>query len=181
MKKVKKYENQAPDKLKGVKFNSEVGKRFGRKNSKKYEAEPYEDEEEDQDEDTSYLYDEEEYELHRKTILKGIREELEDCLSLRPDFTVIELNENWALVARSVVLKVNVTSNPNGFQPFEKTVEAKKCILCIIQYGEGPKRGENSKNGCKDIPHMAYILKKKGCQVIQLNSKYDVDGKLNEI
>lgn len=119
----------------------------------------YYDEDEELEEDEWDYIDDEEAELQNRL---EIQEELKEYLAYRNEFVVIEMKDDYAVVAKFVNLSVIHIHNPDGFQPLEKVTDEKKCVVVIIQYGDEPTKG------------LAYKLKKGGCKVIQLNIPNDV-------
>jgi hypothetical protein len=98
-------------------------------------------------------------------------EELMETIEYKNEFLVLDIEENWIVVAKFVSIRINNVYNSSGFQPFDKTQEEKKCILALIVFGEDPNREDN----------LAYTLLKKGANVIRVKNKFEIESKLNSI
>jgi len=120
------------------------------------------------EEDVPYYSDEEDLIEEERLRKEELVEELQDFLAYRPDFVVIGFKDDWAVLAKVSVFRINNITNSTGFQPLDKTHERKICFLTIVEFGDEPRRGE-----------LPYVLKKAGCvDTVKLRSKYDINSKL---
>jgi len=126
------------------------------------------EESESENEQEEYCIDSDEED--ERQLKDEIMEEIEDFLSYRPDFTVIEFTDEWIILAKFKKLRINTIANATGFQPVENNKESNECLVRLVLFGEEPPRG-----------YLAYHLKKGGCPTIIIRAKHDVNFKLDSI
>lgn len=83
--------------------------------------------------------------------LKELRESIEKAIELKEGVKVIDYDENYILIAKSVNFSVNIFNNNNKFQPQTRPENKRYCVLSLIHYGEktNDKAEELLRMGCK--------------------------------
>lgn len=129
--------------------------------SNQYKDEEYDEDDEAEEEEDPYLIEEKR--------VNGIYNEIVDFLSIRNDYVILEDSYRFMLVAKLCNLAIQKVHNKDGFTPLNFITQTKECLIRLIEFGGEPERDT-----------LAYFLKKKGCPVITIHTKYEVESKLGE-
>lgn len=116
-----------------------------------------------------YRTSEDEYHFNELKRKADIKDEILDFLRFRNDYVVIDETDDYFVVAKFAYLSIQNKYNESGFQPVDKIHSTKECLLRVIEFGEEPNRDT-----------LAYLLKRGGCPVIKINTKFDVESRLDK-